>query len=186
MADAAAELAPEILAQMAAVRRFNRFYTKRIGVLQEGLLASPFSLTEARVLYELAQRDPAAPGLSAAALARALALDPGYLSRILAAFAARGLIAKRPSAQDGRQSLLSLTEAGRAAFAPLDARSRDETGAMLRALSESQRRQLLAALAAVERLLDAPAAREPYLLRPHQPGDIGWVISRHGALYAEE
>src|SRR5579862_7401138 len=111
-------------AAVATVRRFNRFYTQRIGVLHEGLLASPFSLTEARLLYELAHRD----GLTAAQLARELALDPGYLSRVLGDFAKRGLLARLPSPTDGRQSLLALTDAGRAAFAPLDSRSRDETG----------------------------------------------------------
>jgi DNA-binding MarR family transcriptional regulator/N-acetylglutamate synthase-like GNAT family acetyltransferase len=173
----------ELGARIAAVRRFSRFYTQRIGVLQEGLLASPFSLTEARLLYELAQVD----GLSAAALARELALDPGYLSRILTDFTRRGLVAKRPSPADGRQTLLSLTEAGRAAFAPLDAGARDQVGAMLARLSAQAQRGLVAAMAAIERLLgDAETAREPYLLRPHQPGDIGWVTHRHGVLYAEE
>ena len=173
----------EPAARIAAVRRFNRFYTRQIGVLQEGLLASEFSLTEARLLYELAHRD----GLSAAQLARELGLDPGYLSRILTAFARRGLVSKQPAPDDGRQSLLMLTPDGRAAFAPLDARSRTEVGAMLARLSASEQRRLIAAMATIEALLGDPAApQEPYLLRPHQPGDIGWVISRHGALYAEE
>jgi DNA-binding MarR family transcriptional regulator/GNAT superfamily N-acetyltransferase len=173
----------EPAARIEAVRRFNRFYTRRIGVLQEGLLASDFSLTEARVLYELAHRE----GSSAAALARELGLDPGYLSRILAAFARRGLISKAPAPADGRQSLLALTAAGRAAFAPLDARSRAEVGALLARLSAPEQRRLIAAMDAIEELLgEDDAARAPYVLRPHQPGDIGWVIHRHGVLYAEE
>src|SRR5580692_3222891 len=171
----------ELAAHVATVRRFNRFYTQQIGVLQEGLLASEFSLTEARVLYELAQRDGASDGISAAQLARALALDPGYLSRLLADFTRRGLLAKRPSEADGRQSLLSLTEAGRAAFAPLDARARQEVGAMLARLAAPAQRRLIVAMEVIEQLLgEAGPAREPYLLRPHQPGDIGWVIHRHG------
>jgi DNA-binding MarR family transcriptional regulator/GNAT superfamily N-acetyltransferase len=170
-------------AAIATVRRFNRFYTQRIGVLHEGLLASPFSLTEARLLYELAHRDE----LTAAQLARELALDPGYLSRVLGDFARRGLLERLPSPADGRQSLLALTEAGRAAFAPLDTRSRDETDALLDRLAPPARRRLIAAMDTIEQLLgDVPPAREPYLLRPHQPGDIGWVTHRHGVLYAEE
>jgi DNA-binding MarR family transcriptional regulator/GNAT superfamily N-acetyltransferase len=176
-------LPAEPAARIAAVRRFNRFYTRQIGVLQEGLLASEFSLTEARVLYELAHRD----GLSAAQLARELGLDPGYLSRILAAFARRGLLSKEPAPDDGRQSLLALTEPGRAAFAPLDARARDEIGGALARLSAPEQRRLIGAMDTIAALLGADGTtREPYLLRPHQPGDIGWVISRHGALYADE
>jgi len=177
----------ELAAPVAVVRRFNRFYTQQIGVLQEGLLASEFSLTEARVLYELAQRADQRGGLSAAQLARELGLDPGYLSRILAEFARRGLLAKRPSDADGRQSLLSLTAAGRAAFAPLDEAARQQVGAMLARLPVPAQRRLIAAMGAIERLLGGTGpAHEPYLLRPHQPGDIGWVIHRHGVLYAEE
>jgi DNA-binding MarR family transcriptional regulator/GNAT superfamily N-acetyltransferase len=147
------------------------------------LLASPFSLTEARLLYELAHRD----GLTAAQLARELGLDPGYLSRVLGDFAKRGLIERLPSPSDGRQSLLALTEAGRIAFAPLDARSRDEIGALLDGMAPPVRRRLIAAMVEIERVLGGPPpVREPYLLRPHQPGDIGWVTHRHGVLYAEE
>jgi DNA-binding MarR family transcriptional regulator/N-acetylglutamate synthase-like GNAT family acetyltransferase len=173
----------ELAGDVATMRRFNRFYTQRIGVLQEGLHASPFSLTEARLLYELAHRD----GLTAAQLARELGLDPGYLSRVLGEFAKRGLIERLPSPSDGRQSLLALTEAGRVAFAPLDARSRDEIGGLLAGMAPPARRRLIAAMVEIERLLGgAPPTREPYLLRPHQPGDIGWVTHRHGVLYAEE
>lgn len=170
-------------ARVAAVRRFNRFYTQKIGVLQEGLLRSPFSLTEARVLYELAHREPT----TASALCRDLGLDAGYVSRILRDFGRRGLIARRRSRDDGRQSLVSLTRKGQAAFAPLDARSRAEIGAMLRPLPDAAQRRLVDAISTIEDLLRARAgATAPYLLRPHQPGDIGWVIHRHGALYAQE
>jgi DNA-binding MarR family transcriptional regulator/GNAT superfamily N-acetyltransferase len=169
--------------RIATVRRFNRFYTRKIGVLAERLLNSPFSLAEARVLYELALREPA----TATELRQELGLDPGYLSRILAGFARRGLVSRSSSEADRRQSHLSLTQTGRAAFAPLDARSRDEIGGLLASLPEPDQGRLVAAMEQVERLLGAsPAPRVPYLLRPSAPGDIGWVISRHGALYAEE
>ncbi len=170
-------------ARVAAVRRFNRFYTQRIGALNEGLLRSPFSLTEARVLYELAHRERPA----ATELCRDLALDAGYLSRILQGFARLGLVARVPSKEDGRRSLLSLTAKGRAAFAPLDARSRRENGALLRDLAPDEQARLVAATQVIERLLGARAQNDaPYLLRPHQPGDMGWVVHRHGVLYAQE
>ena len=170
--------------RVAAVRRFNRFYTRTIGVLQEGLLRSRFSLAEARVLYELAQR----PGTTATGLGRELGLDSGYLSRILQRFERDGLITRVPSEADRRQSALSLTNAGREAFAPLDASSRDEIGALLGALPEPAQAALVAAMGRIESLLGSPnsAATEPWLLRQHRPGDIGWVVARHGALYAEE
>jgi len=166
--------------RVAAVRRFNRFYTRTIGVLQEGLLRSSFSLAEARVLYELAQ----CQGTTATGLGRELGLDSGYLSRILQRFERDGLIARVPSEADRRQSALSLTNAGREAFAPLDASSRDEIGT----LPEPAQAVLVAAMGRIESLLGSPnsAATEPWLLRQHRPGDIGWVVARHGALYAEE
>jgi DNA-binding MarR family transcriptional regulator/N-acetylglutamate synthase-like GNAT family acetyltransferase len=168
---------------VAAVRRFNRFYTQKIGVLEEGLLRSEFSLAESRVIYELAQRDRP----TASELAKDLGLDAGYLSRILRSFERRGLVAKEPSETDGRQSLLSLTDAGRDAFAGLNARSRDEISALLGTLTEAEQARLLDAMHTVETLLGArPETRAPYLLRSHQPGDIGWVIHRHGVLYARE
>jgi DNA-binding MarR family transcriptional regulator/N-acetylglutamate synthase-like GNAT family acetyltransferase len=175
--------AGEFAERIAAVRQFNRFYTRRIGVLEEGLLDSPFSLTEARVLYELAQSE----GATATRLAGELGLDPGYLSRILAGFEKRGLIARAPSEHDGRQSVLSLTEAGRAAFAALDERSAKETGELIGALSPDQQARLVAAMDGIAGLLTAPE-RTPasYALRPHRPGDIGWIVHRHGALYAQE
>ena len=165
------------------VRRFNRFYTKQIGVLQEGLLQSPFSLTEVRVLYELAHRDK----LTASELGKELGLDTGYLSRILRRFAKQGLVAKNPSELDGRQYHLSLTEQGRAAFAPLNQRSHDEVAAMLRGLSPADQIRLVKAMGTVEALLGGRRdSSEPYLLRPHQPGDMGWVIHRQAVLYAQE
>jgi DNA-binding MarR family transcriptional regulator/N-acetylglutamate synthase-like GNAT family acetyltransferase len=175
--------ARDVEARIEAVRRFNRFYTRKIGVLQEGLLQSPFSLAETRVLYELAHRERPTAG----ELARDLGLDAGYLSRILAGFAKAGLIGKVHSEADGRQSLLRLTDEGRRTFAPLEARARDEIGAILGAHSLDEQDRLVAAMGAIERLLGArPEAKLPYLLRPHQAGDIGWVVAVHGAVYARE
>jgi DNA-binding MarR family transcriptional regulator len=167
--------------RVAAVRRFSRCYTRHIGVLQEGFLGSPLSLTEGRVVYELAQGRAA----TAAAVAGQLGLDPGYLSRILAGFERRGLIERRPSPQDGRTQTIALTEAGRDMFALLDARSQAEIAALLARLGAEARNRLVACLETAARLLEGGAA-PAYLLRPHRPGDIGWVVHRHGALYAEE
>lgn len=169
--------------QVAAVRRFNRFYTQKIGVLEEGLLHSAFSLTEARVLYELANRDDPA----AADLCRDLGLDAGYLSRILARLVRQGLVTKTASESDGRRRRLALTEVGRATFAQLEDASRRQVAALLADLAPAARRRLLGAMGAVERIMGggAPAA-VPYILRPPRPGDLGRVVSRHGALYTEE
>ena len=163
-----------------AVRRFNRFYTRRIGVLRAGLLGSPYRLTEARLLYELAQGGQA----TASALGRDLGLDLGYLSRLLQGLKRRGLVRARRAAHDGRQSLLALTAKGRQAFAVLDSRSRDATGAMLSPLPEHDRERLVGAMRTVEGLLNNK--RGEIALREHRPGDLGWVVERHGALYAEE
>jgi DNA-binding MarR family transcriptional regulator/GNAT superfamily N-acetyltransferase len=174
---------PGLDQRIAAVRRFTRFYTQRIGVLQEGLLRSPFSLAQGRVLYELANR--AQP--TASELARDLGLDAGYLSRILRGFERQGLLRRTASKTDGRQNLLAITDKGRRAFAPLNARSREEIGAMLKPLSAGEQESLVGAMGTVERLMDAkPESRAPYILRPPAPGDMGWVVSRHGALYADE
>ncbi len=168
---------------VAAVRRFNRFYTKQIGLLHEGYLKSPFSLAEVRVLYELAHRDR----LTAAELGRELGLDAGYLSRILRGFEKRGLIGRTRSKADGRQSLLALTKRGQDAFAPLQARSHEDIGRMLKRLSPAEQTRLTEAIGAIEGLLGARAEpRAPYVLRPPRPGDMGWVAHRHGALYAQE
>jgi DNA-binding MarR family transcriptional regulator/N-acetylglutamate synthase-like GNAT family acetyltransferase len=172
------------LRKVDAVRQFNRFYTRRIGVLDEGLLDSPFSLAESRVLYELAERERP----TATELASALGLDAGYLSRILHAFERRRLVARTASADDRRQTLLKLTQQGARAFATLEGRTREQIGAMLVDLRPADQRRLIDAMRTIEHLLDGAAAptSEPYLLRPHQPGDMGWVVHRHGLLYAQE
>ncbi|MGE5335765.1 MAG: GNAT family N-acetyltransferase [Nitrososphaerota archaeon] len=171
--------------RIAAVRQFDRFFTRQIGVLREGLLHTPYSLTEARILFDLAQRD----GLSATALVRALGLDAGYLSRLLARFEQQGLLEKTRSEEDGRQQLLRLTDAGREAFALLDRRSRDEVADLLADLSDEEQQRLLAAMGTIEQILDKKTGfkfAEPFVLRQHEPGDMGWVVHRHGVLYAQE
>jgi DNA-binding MarR family transcriptional regulator/GNAT superfamily N-acetyltransferase len=174
------------MSAIAAVRRFNRFYTRRIGVLQEGHLQSPFSLATVRVMYELAHRD----GLTATVLGKELGLDAGYLSRILRDLEARKLIVRKTSAADGRQSFVELTKRGRAAFGELNDRTDDEIGALVGTLSPAKQRQLLEAMHTVEALLDGgaprPADAPAYTIRSHRPGDMGWVVHRHGALYAQE
>lgn len=169
--------------RVAVVRRFNRLYTRRIGILKEGLLDSPFSLTEVRVLFELAH----ARDLTARALRDALGLDAGYLSRLLRRLEDRGLVARTPSPADGRVAHLNLTSAGREEFRTLDARADAEVRELLSALPVSRQHQLLGAVRTIEEALAAePPRREPYLLRHHQPGDMGWVVHRHGVLYAQE
>ena len=169
--------------QVSAVRAFNRFYTKKLGVLDQHLLNSPFSLSEARVLYELAQRE----GDSAKEIGLTLGLDPGYLSRIVQNFDEQGLISRTPLPSDRRQQQLSLTAKGRQAFAKLDHSSQSEIAAMLRGLTWRDRDRLTGAMALIEDILEPNAASRPaFLLRSHRPGDIGWVVSRHAAVYAEE
>jgi DNA-binding MarR family transcriptional regulator/GNAT superfamily N-acetyltransferase len=147
------------------------------------LLKSPFPVTEARVIYELAHHE----AITATELAKELGLDTGYLSRILSRFQQRGLVNKKASEADARQNDLSLSEDGQLEFAKLNAASRNEIGAMLTDLSEVEQSQLVEAMQVVERLLGAqPENRVPYLLRPHQPGDMGWVVYRHGVIYAQE
>lgn len=169
--------------RIAVVRRFNRFYTKQIGLLRDGYLDSAFSLTQVRVLYELAHREDS----TTSELARDLGLDAGYLSRTLRGFEQQALVEKRRSQTDARQLLLRLTERGWAAFAPLERRSHDDVGALLGRLPEADQARVLEAMELVEQLLGArPEARSPYMLRPPLAGDMGWVVQRHGALYAKE
>jgi DNA-binding MarR family transcriptional regulator/GNAT superfamily N-acetyltransferase len=169
--------------RVGAVRRFTRFYTRRIGLLEEGLLQTPFSLTQARVLYELAQQREA----TATALVAALDIDHGYLSRILRSFEERDLIVRRRSKEDGRQIVISLTTKGHKAFAALDHRSQRETGALLKHLDETAQARVVAAMDTIERLIDrGENATRTYTLRAHRSGDMGWVVERHGTLYAAE
>jgi DNA-binding MarR family transcriptional regulator/N-acetylglutamate synthase-like GNAT family acetyltransferase len=170
-------------ARIDAVRRFNRFFTRRIGILREGLLHTSHSLTEARILFEIAHRDdPTASDLS-----RELGLDPGYLSRILAHLERRGLVEKVRSETDRRRRLLALTPDGEDAFSLLDSRSREEVAEMLEELSEGEGRRLLEAMRTIKSVLDESFKfSEPFFLRLHEPGDMGWVVHRHGVLYARE
>jgi DNA-binding MarR family transcriptional regulator/N-acetylglutamate synthase-like GNAT family acetyltransferase len=173
----------ELETRIEAVRRFNRFFTRRIGVLREGLLHGPYSLTEARILFEIARGEE----VSASELSRELGLDPGYLSRILTSFEYRGLINKVRSGTDERRRILSLTSGGEEAFSMLDERSRKEVAEMLKELSEGDQRRLLEAMQTIEGILEKGFKfSEPFVLRPHEPGDMGWVVHRHGVLYARE
>ena len=168
---------------VAAVRAFNRFYTRQIGVLHEGLLASPYSLTQARVIYDLAHRDD----VTAGELAAALKLDDGYLSRILRGFKKAGLIESRTAADDGRRRHLRLSTAGRQAFDVLNARSAAQFTTMLEPLAGEERRRLTAAMATIQGLLAVPGPKSrAAIIRPPEPGDMGLVVSRHGLIYAEE
>jgi DNA-binding MarR family transcriptional regulator/N-acetylglutamate synthase-like GNAT family acetyltransferase len=178
---------PRSLPFIAEVRRFNRFYTKQIGVLQEGLLNSSFSLTEVRVLYELAhRRQPTASELS-----KELGLDPGYLSRTLRSFQKQGLIRREASQSDARQSLLTLSARGRKVFIPLEARSDQQVAEMLGKVSSAQKKRLTKAMHVIEDVLGDGSEQDKgmqrsYVLRPPQSGDMGWVVHRHGALYRQE
>ncbi len=166
-----------------AVRRFSRFYTREVGVLHEGYNGSEFSLTEARIIYELAHREAA----TASDLAKHLGVDPGYLSRLLKNLQERGVVRRQASDLDARQYLLGLTELGQQRFAALNARSRSDMARMLGALTSRQQERLMQAMSEIESLLSAePERSAPYILRPHQPGDIGWAVQRHGELYARE
>jgi DNA-binding MarR family transcriptional regulator/GNAT superfamily N-acetyltransferase len=169
--------------QIAAVRAFNRFYTRKLGVLDQHLGRSPYSLSEARVIYELAHRDE----LAAKEIGIELGLDPGYLSRIVQSFDEKGLITRKPLASDRRQVRLNLTAKGRQVFAKLNLSSQNEVAAMLAVLSSGDARRLTQAMATIEDLLEPrPVERPPFLLRSHRVGDIGWVISRQASAYAEE
>ncbi|MGY3454271.1 bifunctional helix-turn-helix transcriptional regulator/GNAT family N-acetyltransferase [Bradyrhizobium sp. USDA 4353] len=169
--------------QVAAVRAFNRFYTRKLGALDQHLLDSPFSLAEARVLYELAQH----AAISAKEIGLSLGLDAGYLSRIIQSFDEKGLISRTPLPSDRRQQQLGLTAKGRQAYTRLDRSSQKEIAAMLAPLAPALRDRLVGAMATIEGALEPQQPqRSPVLLRSHRPGDIGWVVSRHGAVYTEE
>jgi DNA-binding MarR family transcriptional regulator/GNAT superfamily N-acetyltransferase len=169
-------------ARIAAVRRFTRFYTQWIGVLRRNPYGSDLALTETRVLYELAHHVDA----SAADLARELDLDAGYLSRILRSFEQRGWIRRTPSPRDARQSIVELMAAGRKAFAPIDKASHDQVAALLAHVPAPAADAAVREMAAIERAL-MPASSAPCItLRTHVPGDVGWIVERHGALYAQE
>ncbi|MHB1684559.1 MAG: bifunctional helix-turn-helix transcriptional regulator/GNAT family N-acetyltransferase [Bacilli bacterium] len=169
--------------RIASIRRFNRFFTRKLGVLREGLLHSPYSLSESRIIYEIANR----ANLIAAELSKELGLDAGYLSRILDRLEQQGLIQKVHSELDARQRFLQLTKEGEEAFKLLDDRSREEISEMLSRLSEHDQEQLLQAMHTVQQVLGEELKySEPYVLRQHEPGDMGWVIHMHGRQYAEE
>jgi DNA-binding MarR family transcriptional regulator len=171
--------------RVAAVRRFNRFYTRQIGVLRKTFLGSPYSLTEARVLYEIANDH----ATTASEIGRKLDLDAGYLSRTLRAFEKRGLIVRKISARDARQSHLALSLRGRRAFAPLEERSQHDAKAMLGKLAVANRARLISAMHTIETLLAGEISikrRRRYTLRAPIPGDFGWVIKRHAELYGQE
>ena len=166
--------------EIETVRAFNRDYTRRIGVLARGLLDSPYSLTEVRVMYEIAHR----PGVSAGQLALELGLDRGYLSRILQGFAARRLLSRPRSRADARRRPLRLTRAGQGVFGPLEQAAREQVRGMLAGMQAPRRAALLEGMGGIRAAFDPPAGE--VTLRAHRPGDIGWVIERHGALYSRE
>jgi len=175
------------MSQLAAadrVRRFNRFYTRRMGLLNAGLLQTPFSLAEVRVLYEIAHQERP----TAKSIASTLQLDRGYLSRLLRGLRQRGLVTARAEEHDRRERRLSLTARGRKAFGTLNARATDEIAAMLHGLSRTEQHDLLRSIGTIESLLNEEhaAARPVIALRNPEPGDLGWVVQRHGELYAEE
>lgn len=173
----------EFLQRAETIRRFNRFYTRTINVLSEGILNSPYSLTESRVIYEIAQQE----GTNATELRELLSLDAGYLSRVLTRLHKQGLIVKETSKTDARQSLLYLTEKGRQAFSRLNTDSREDIRKMLGSIPEEDQERLVGAMDMIETVLaPQPMRRASYLLRPHQSGDMGWVVYRHGVLYKQE
>jgi DNA-binding MarR family transcriptional regulator/N-acetylglutamate synthase-like GNAT family acetyltransferase len=174
--------APARTDEIEAVRAFNRFYTARVGALRDGLLATAHPLPEARILFELGRNGAA----DAADLRRTLDLDAGYLSRLLARLEEQGLVARERSPRDARRQRVELTAGGRDAYATLDERSAAEIGALLAGLDDDARARLLHALDTVREILDAAPPSAPFVLRPPRAGDYGWVVQRHGALYAAE
>jgi DNA-binding MarR family transcriptional regulator/N-acetylglutamate synthase-like GNAT family acetyltransferase len=170
------------MSDIAAVRRFNRLYTRHIGILRQDYLDSHLSLGEVRVLYEIAHRDRP----TATAISKDLDLDPGYLSRLLSGFEKRGLISRTKESDDARRSRLHLTRQGHKAFTPIERAADRQIGALLAALAPPTRRSLIQAMQSIEAILDPSPSPAPYLIRNHEPGDMGWIIHRHGALYAQE
>lgn len=168
--------------RIAAIRQFNRFYTKQIGVLNEGLLRSSLSLAQVRVLFELANHGET----TATELAQELGLDGGYLSRMLRDFERLGLMSRRPSTVDGRQNLIELTTTGRVLFAELDERSNVEVAQMLHGVPAPAQQQLVSAMQRIQRTLGHGGESAPVVLRSHVPGDMGWVVARHAVIYARE
>jgi DNA-binding MarR family transcriptional regulator/GNAT superfamily N-acetyltransferase len=182
-AKAAQKVVVETLEErIAAVRAFNRFYTNVIGILQEGLLRTPYSLTEARVIFELAQRD----ATELVVLRRTLGIDAGYLTRILSRFETDGLVSRRRGSEDARRQIVALTRGGKSVFRRLDARSSTEVGGLLSALSERDQRRLVGAMGSIRDILSGSSTGQDLVLRPPSAGDLGWVVQRHGALYEQE
>ena len=174
---------PALESQIAAIRGFSRFYTRKLGIIEPKLLASPWTLQEARIIYEIAQHD----SCTATDLIQTLGLDAGFLSRTLQALQRRQIVARKPSKADRRANELALTAKGRAAFAELERRSRHEVGALLAGLDDRERSAVVNAMTVIEQVLEPPAQKPAgFLLRSHRPGDIGWIVSRHGAIYAQE
>jgi DNA-binding MarR family transcriptional regulator/GNAT superfamily N-acetyltransferase len=168
--------------RVTAIRAFNRFYTKVLGLLSEGLLQTPYSLTEARVVFELAKGDT----MEVVELRRGLGLDAGHLSRVLGRLESEGLVSRSRSQADARRQRASLTTQGRKAFRNLDRRSATEIRSLLRPLSDEEQGRLVAAMTTIRRLLEGPPRPPSYVLRPPRPGDFGWVVNRHGVVYAQE
>jgi DNA-binding MarR family transcriptional regulator/GNAT superfamily N-acetyltransferase len=174
---------PALAGQIAAIRGFSRFYTRKLGIIEPKLLDSPWTLQEARIIYEIGERQIC----TATDLVRALGLDAGFLSRTLQALQRSQIVARKPSKTDRRVTALALTVKGRAAFAELDSRSRDVVAALLERLDSGERAAVVGAMTTIEYTLEPPAQSPAgFLLRSHRPGDIGWIVSRHGALYAQE
>lgn len=178
--------APSLDRRVADIRRFNRFYTQRVGALEQGHLHSEFSLAEVRILYELAHSDVT----TASELVQSLGVDGGYVSRIVSGFVRQALVKRTRSARDGRQTHLTLTRAGKKVVAPLQRRAHAEVAAMLAPLGDPEQRRLVEAMREIQTLLGGPdraaGAAEPFLIRTHQPGDMGWIVHRHAILYHDE
>ncbi|HEV2779044.1 MAG TPA: helix-turn-helix domain-containing GNAT family N-acetyltransferase [Actinophytocola sp.] len=168
--------------RIQAVREFNRMYTKIIGLLDESMLSTPYSLTEARVLFELSRH----PKLEVSVLRKTLGLDPGYLSRLLARFETDGLVERERSTRDGRVQVIRLTATGKEVFQLLDGRSSDQVRALLAGITDEGQRRLVQAMDVITQHLGTERRRETVVLRPPRPGDFGWIVQRHGTLYAEE